>query len=66
MRQSGHYSNKSPLTQEILLNLMKEKILGLNVQAAKEDIRRFIRDPKELDVWSQDFFLSLLPRLRFK
>lgn len=65
LRQSGHYSNKTALTQTNLLDLMKEKIMGLNVTAAKEDIRRFIRDPKALDVWSQDFFLNLLSRLRF-
>ncbi len=65
MRQSGHYSNENTLTQENLIDLMKQKIIGLNIQAAKEDLRRFIRDPKELDVWSKDFFLSLLPRIRF-
>jgi len=65
MRQSGHYSSENTLTQENLIDLMKKKIIGLNVQAAKEDLRRFIRDPKELDVWSKDFFLSLLPRIRF-
>lgn len=63
MRQSGHYTSESPLNKEKLLALLEEKITGLNLRAAKEDIRRFIRDPRELDGWSTEFFLSLLPQL---
>lgn len=65
MRQSGHYVSKKPLTKEIFIGLMKEKILSLNFQAAKEDIRRFIQDPRELDGWSPEFFTSLLPQIQF-
>ncbi len=65
MRQSGHYSSEKPLTKKVFLNLLEEKILGLNVHAAKEDIRRFIRDPREIDGWSTEFFLSLLPKIQF-
>lgn len=64
MRQSGHYTGKI-LTQKIFLGLIKEKILNLNLNAAKEDIRRFIRDPRELDGWSTDFFLSLIPSIQY-
>ena len=63
MRQSGHYVRKQPLKQEILIELMKEKIENLDVDAAKEDIRRFLRSPREIDGWSKDFFVNLLPGL---
>ncbi len=62
LRQSGHYVLKEPLTQESLIALLRDKIANLNIEAAKEDIRRFIRHPKELDGWSKEFFLSLLKR----
>lgn len=65
MRQSGHYLSEKPLTKKVFLDLLKEKILGLNVQAAKEDIRRFLRDFREIDGWSAEFFLSLLPQIQF-
>jgi predicted nucleotidyltransferase component of viral defense system len=65
MRQSGHYSANTPMTKNILIALLQEKILKLDVSAAKEDVRRFIKDPRELDGWSQDFFLSLLAQLKF-
>lgn len=65
MRQSGHYSSEKPLTQEAFLNLVEKKIEGLNLEAAKEDIKRFIRNPREIEGWSVDFFRSLLPRIQF-
>lgn len=58
MRQSGHYLSESPLTKNTFIELLEKKILGLNVQAAKENIRRFIRDPRELEGWSTEFFFK--------
>lgn len=66
MRQSGHYRSSEVLTPEILSDIVTDKITGLNIEAAKEDIRRFIRDPREIDGWSTEFFLSLLPRIKFQ
>lgn len=65
MRQSGHYALEEPLTKEIFTTIFEEKILGLNLQAAKEDIKRFIREPRELDGWSTEFFMSLLSKIQF-
>lgn len=65
MRQSGNYLSDEPLTEKVFLKLLEEKIHKVNLQAAKEDIRRFIRDPRELDGWSAEFFLSLLPKIQF-
>ncbi len=65
IRQSGHYSLGNQLTKEVFIDLLEKKIQGLDVHAAKEDIKRFIRDPREIDGWSTDFFMSLLPQLLF-
>lgn len=64
LKQSGHYSSPSPLTTDEALGLLQEKILKLDIDAAKEDIRRFIRNPQELDIWSKEFFLSLIPHIK--
>ncbi len=66
MRQSGHYSPEAPLTKNTFDHLLREKIQGLKLDNAKEDIRRFIRDPREIEGWSPEFFLSLLPKIQFK
>lgn len=65
MRQSGHYLSDKPLTKKVFIDLLTEKIRRLNLDAAKEDIRRFIRDPREIDGWSTEFFMSLLPLIQF-
>lgn len=65
MRQSGHYTADTPLSPSIFLPILQEKILHLNIEAAKEDIKRFIQNPRELDGWSTELFLSLLPRIVF-
>lgn len=64
MRQSGNYLSDKPLTKDRFLELLREKILGLNVEAAKEDIRRFIQSPREIEEWSREFFLSLLEKIQ--
>ena len=66
LRQSGHYTSNNPFTKDVFLALLQEKIKTVDLIAAKEDIRRFIRDPRDLDGWSTEFFTSLLPRIQFK
>ncbi len=66
MRQSGHYALAEPLTQRQFLDFIQEKISALNIEAAKEDIRRFISNPREIEVWSRDFFLSMLSKIQYK
>lgn len=65
MRQSGNWSREDPLNSEILLGLLKTKILHLNIQAAIDDILPFVQDKRKIEIWSREFFLSLLTQLRF-
>jgi hypothetical protein len=64
MRQSGHYISDQPLTLDVFLSILKEKITQVNLQAAKEDIWRFIKNPHELDGWSTDFFIALCSQIQ--
>jgi predicted nucleotidyltransferase component of viral defense system len=65
MRQSGNWHRKEPLTKEAFFELLEQKIMHLNIQAAIADILPFIRDRRKIEIWSKDFFLSLLPKLQF-
>lgn len=65
MRQSGNWNRKEPLTREVFLKLLENKISHLNIQAASADILPFILDKRKIEIWSREFFLSLLPELRF-
>jgi len=63
MRQSNHWSNSRPLSFPEVASLLKDAIQTLNVKQAKEDVRPFVRDPRTLDIWSTEFFMSLLSRI---
>ena len=65
MRQSGNWDRKEPLTGAALLVLLENKIAHLNIQAAIADIAAFIQNKRKIEIWSKDFFLSLLPQIQF-
>jgi Domain of unknown function (DUF1814). len=65
MRQSGYWNCREPLTSTVVLELLRDKIAHLNIQAAIDDILVFIRDKRKLEIWSKEFFLSLLPQIQF-
>jgi len=58
MRQSGHWGNES-LTPQRLRDLLKERFQVLDFRKAADDVRVFLKDPRELDLWSREFFDKL-------
>ena len=44
-------------------SLLKERILKTDINAAKNDVRPFIRNPTEMDVWSTEYFLQVADRI---
>lgn len=64
LRQSGSWTEDKSMTREDLLNLLEERLSNLNIDLAKKDILPFIKDPQTVAVWSREFFISLLPRLK--
>jgi predicted nucleotidyltransferase component of viral defense system len=65
MRQSGHSSSER-LSFVDVRNFLKDAIQTLDVSQARQDVRPFIRDPKTLDIWSADFFMSLVDRIEME
>jgi hypothetical protein len=47
------------------LSLLQTRIKTLKVASARQDVARFVKDPKALDIWSQDNFLQLSAMMRF-
>ena len=58
-RESGDLENSESFTKEFLLQLLEKKIATLDMEMVKVDIRRFIKDERVLDIWSESYFLSL-------
>lgn len=64
-RQSGDLTVEN-LNSEEFLELLRVRIASLNVDSARDDVRRFIRSSEQLDIWSQEYFLELAKRVAFK
>lgn len=62
MRQSGHWDGEE-LTRTILIELLTKKFTALNWELAKKDVAPFIKDPFELAVWGQDFFIVMAKKI---
>ncbi|WP_289031259.1 nucleotidyl transferase AbiEii/AbiGii toxin family protein [uncultured Algoriphagus sp.] len=60
--ESGHLKQEASLKD--LQILLSEKIESLNFEQAKEDIIRFIPDPKAVEIWSKAYFFELIKKLK--
>jgi len=62
MRQSGHWDGE-PISCGILEQLLRERFAGIDFRQAADEVRVFLPDPRELELWSQGFFDGLAGRL---
>lgn len=65
LRQSNGWEIKRAMKETDLLDLLKKRFAELNVNAARKEVAPFLRDPAAIEIWSRQFFESLLPRLKF-
>ncbi len=52
------------LTQAMLIDLLEKRINSIDWKNAKKDVVNFLRDPSEVDAWSQDLFLAAIKSLK--
>lgn len=64
LRQIGLVDQK--LSLQLFSKLYQERVENLDVEAAKKDVIPFIPHAEVLDVWSQSYFLGLLPKIHFR
>jgi len=63
MRQSGDYASSSPLTVEMLRQMLHDAIETLDVAKASQEVEPFLRDSSSLRLWSRPFFNDLVDRI---
>jgi len=66
LRQVGFYSREDSLDAKAFTEILSERINSVNFTQAKKDVERFIRDQRELDVWSKEFFLHVAGKIQSK
>lgn len=63
--QSGGIVDDSFNSSDFLA-LTQKKIRQLDVAAARRDIVRFIKDPVQIEIWSQEYFLQLAQMIKIE
>jgi len=63
IRQRGLSRSDNPFDLAALKTMLSNRIQGVDIPAAAEEVRPFLRDARELSLWSNDFFLELVSRL---
>lgn len=58
--------NDIDLTKELFMELLKERISKADIDVVKADVIPYIIDKRELDIWSNDYFLQLADMIVFK
>lgn len=58
--------NQLELTKDLFLELLKERFRKSDIEMVKADVRPFLRNPSDLEIWSTDYFLQLADMIQFE
>ncbi len=63
MRATGDWSESASIDRDRLMSLVRAAIARLDVDQARQEVERFVRDKLSLELWSTDFFASIIERI---
>lgn len=66
LQERIHEFNGITMSKEEFLAKLKERLSNTNIEDVKADVRGFVINPHELDIWTNDYFLQLADRIVFK
>lgn len=64
LRQSGDYGDAALLRLDRLKEWLRQAVEGLDIEQARTEAGRFVRDRRSLDIWSQEFFYQVVERIQ--
>jgi predicted nucleotidyltransferase component of viral defense system len=66
LQERAKQFNQETLTKESFLNLLKQRLSEGDMRQVKADVLPFVRNPKELEIWSNDYFVQLASMIHFE
>src|SRR5690554_6065045 len=57
--------NGMDMDKETFTSILKERLASTDINLVKRDVLPFIQNSKDLDIWSNDYFLQLADRIKF-
>jgi len=64
-RTKQSHSVEGEFTTFTFLQLLKQKFETTNMERVKADIVPFIKNPQEIEIWSNDYFLQLADMIQY-
>ena len=58
--------NNEDIGREAFMAQLKDRLASANINQVKSDVLPFVRNPKELDIWSNDYFVQLADMMKFE
>lgn len=58
--------NNEDITPTLFKDKLIERLSTADIKQVKEDVLPFVRNPKELDIWSNDYFVQLAGMMRME
>ena len=58
--------NNEEIGQKEFVVQLKDRLASANINQVKSDVLPFVRTPKELDIWSNDYFVQLADMMKFE
>lgn len=65
LRAYDFYHKPCPLSEEKLKLFLINKLKSIDLNLAKEDIIKFVKDPHSIDAWSTDLFIAAINAITF-
>lgn len=58
--------NHEKIGRDAFIALLKERLASANMNQVKSDVMPFIKNPQELDIWTNDYFIQLVDMMKFE
>lgn len=66
LAERAYQFNNEEIDPHTFVMKLKEKLASADINQIKSDVLPFVKNPKELDIWSNDYFLQLADMMRFE
>lgn len=64
LKQTGHLEKKKSLTENILKQMLRERIASTDFNKAKNDVEHLLRNPAAIEIWSKKFFEVICAKIK--
>lgn len=58
--------NGMDVSRNQFMELLRERLRSTDIELVKKDVRPFVMNPEELNIWSNDYFLQLAEMIEFE